>query len=133
MNFLQVVTTCLDFSVAYNGTIEEVYTEKQEKIKIQSRIARTEILVEREADDNDDAWELTLLLTQNSTGEKTTAAKQTVSTKEQLLTHLSRFWRDETTTTTTASQKTLRLTTTQDTSGGELLALAQAAVSSEIK
>lgn len=86
MNFLQVVTTCLDFSVAYNGTIQS-YTE--EKLKIQSRIARTEILVERNAD----AWELTL--TQNSTGEKTTA-KQTVSTKEQLLTHLSRLWHDET-------------------------------------
>ena len=86
MNFLQVVTTCLDFSVAYNGTIQS-YTE--EKLKVQSRIARTEILVERNAD----AWELTL--TQNSTGEKTTA-KQIVSTKEQLLTHLSRLWRDET-------------------------------------
>ena len=86
MNFLQVVTTCLDFSVAYNGTIQS-YTE--EKLKVQSRIARTEILVERNAD----AWELTL--TQNSTGEKTTA-KQTVSTKEQLLTHLSRLWHDET-------------------------------------
>ena len=88
MNFLQVVTTCLDFSVAYNGTIQS-YTEKQEKLKVQSRIARTEILVERNAD----AWELTL--TQNSTGEKATA-KQTVSTKAQLLTHLSRLWRDET-------------------------------------
>lgn len=84
MDFLQVAKTCLDFSIAYNGTIQS-YGEKHEKLKIQSRTTRTEILVEREADE----WQLTLL-----TDEKTTA-KQTVSTKEQLFTQLSRFWRGE--------------------------------------
>ena len=84
MDFLQVATTCLDFSMACNGTIQS-YAEKHEKLKVQSRTTRTEILVEREADE----WQLTLL-----TDEKTTA-KQTVSTKEQLFTQLSRFWRGE--------------------------------------
>jgi hypothetical protein len=87
MHFLQVVKTCLDFSIAYNGTIQS-YTEKHEKLKIQSRNTLTEILVEREADE----WQLTLI--RNSTDEKATA-RQTVSTKEQLFTQLARFWRDE--------------------------------------
>ena len=88
MDFLQVAKTCLDFSIAYNGTIQS-YGEKHEKLKIQSRTTRTEILVEREADE----WQLTLIL--NSTDEEATA-KQTVSTKEHLCTQLARFWRDET-------------------------------------
>ena len=84
MDFLQVVTTCLDFSIAYNGTIQS-YNENHEKLKIQSRTTRTEILVEREAGD----WQLTLMRNEQTT------ASQTVSTKEQLLTQLSRFWRDD--------------------------------------
>ena len=83
MDFLQVVTTSLDFSIANNGTIQS-YNENHEKLKIQSRTTRTEILVEREAGD----WQLTLMRNEQTT------ASQTVSTKEQLLTHLSRFWRD---------------------------------------
>ena len=85
MDFLQVVTTSLDFSIANNGTIQS-YNENHEKLKIQSRTTRTEILVERVAAD----WQLTLMRNEQTT------ASQTVSTKEQLLTHLSRLWRDET-------------------------------------
>ena len=90
MEFEQVIQTCLDFSIANGGTIQSFGAQDGDKLEVQSRTTRTEILVERcKTEAASGVWQVQQTL--NAAGEHNTA-KEKVSTAEHLLKYLSRFW-----------------------------------------
>jgi hypothetical protein len=87
MEFKSVFKTCLDFAIAYDGTIA-TYPEGVNKFIIQSRTTRTEILIEWDPK-RPGFWEAEQI--QTATGEKN-PTRETIYTDNHLLEYLSRFW-----------------------------------------
>ena len=85
MNFYQVVDTCLAFSKANGGTIA-TYPVGHSKLEIHSRTTRTEILVDQTAPGQ---WLVTLK--QSAAGDNC-EINETVSTQDDLLQFILRFW-----------------------------------------
>ncbi len=86
MDFKQVIKTCFNFSTTNDGTIQSYPYGCNEQIKIQSRTTRTEIHVEKV---QPGVWKAEQ--TRNAVGEKNQTS-ETVSTEEQLLEYISRYW-----------------------------------------
>jgi hypothetical protein len=84
MQFDDVIKTCLAFAIDNGGTIA-TYPVGHAKLQVHSRTTRTEILV----DHTESEWQVVQL--QNEAGDDT-SAKETASTKEDLLKCLSNFW-----------------------------------------
>ena len=87
MEFQQVVQACLDYSITNNGTIQVCPAGGPDWLQVQSRTTRTAILVERGSGTSE--WRLEQL--QDATGEETHSSA-TVSTVEELQTHLRKLW-----------------------------------------
>ena len=86
MEFKQVIQTCLDFSIANDGTIQSYPAGMPNMLAVQLRKTRTEIVVCQTQ-----LGVLEAEQTSNAVGEKN-LVKEVVSTEEHLLKFLSRFW-----------------------------------------
>lgn len=88
MEFRVVIQTCLDFSIASGGTIQSYPAGQQDRLVVQSRTTRTDILVERCLDMAGHWW---VELRQDAMGDKTLASAR-VSTADGLQAQLQSFW-----------------------------------------
>jgi len=85
MDFVQVIDTCLKFSIANGGTIA-TYPVGYNKLEVHSRATRTEIAVEQV---KPGVWQVAQM--QNADGERSANEAQ-ASTKESLQQLLLGFW-----------------------------------------
>ena len=88
MDFVQVIQTCLDFSVARGGTIAS-FPPGEEMLQIDSRTTRTEILVERDME-TPNGWYVEHK--QNHAGERMNSGRERVCTEDALIFSIARFW-----------------------------------------
>ena len=86
MELLQIFKICLDFAIANGGSMTHPMGNK--KFWINSRTTRTEILIEKDST-RPGVWQAEQI--QNAVGEKN-PTKETISSEEQMLNYLSRFW-----------------------------------------
>jgi hypothetical protein len=88
MEFKQVIQTCLNFAAANDGTIQSYPAGcKTNQLDIGPRTARTVIHIEQVQTGD---WQVEQ--TQNAVGEKNNQTREIVSTEQDLLEYLSRFW-----------------------------------------
>ena len=85
MEFKEVIQICLDFAIANEGTIQSYPENAPDMLAVHSRTTSTEILVARGAEKAVGEWQISLL--------KNSCDKVTISTEEQLMACLGRFWR----------------------------------------
>jgi hypothetical protein len=88
MEFRQVIQTCLDFSIANNGTIQSY--SPPDWLNVQSRTTRTDIFIER----GPGSGEWRLLQLKNAAGEKTRVSAM-VTTTDGLHAQLQTLWDKE--------------------------------------
>lgn len=88
MNFVQVITTTLDFATANDGTIQSYPAGcKIDQIDIQPRTKPTKIHIEKV---QPGVWQAQQ--TCNAVGEEVAQTTRTITTEQHLLEYLTRYW-----------------------------------------
>ena len=91
MEFEQVISTCLDFSIANGGTIQSFCAGGPDKCAVHSRTTQTEILLNLAPNyDTPGAWQIFQL--KNATGKHEYGKQEIIHTNKRLLECLTSFW-----------------------------------------